>query len=407
MKRASVNIKSVSNFSKLIAGLAFVQLVNFLFSLILPIYISAVEFAEFGIFISIVFILSEIINAKLDIAVMLGKTVEIAEKIAISAIHVAVLGSLFAFLITASFLFFIPKMYALIPFVLLMYGIHQPILVLLNKQEKYGDINVFRILQVLFTASTTLVLAQQKINHALIIGFTFGILIATIYSCRFIVFKFDLEQLKKNWKTYDQFPKFGTWSSLVNNISRNSVPIVLAAFFSAQWVGLYSYATRLLNAPTGMYSNALSLIFFKNASELNNTALKSNVKKISFITFAIGIIPTFIFLFLGESIFQFLFGNEWKEAGKIAQYLILWYFSGLLASPISSILDIKFKLKFEFKYNIVLLVCRISALLIGGFFGQFYTSILLFSIVGIVFNLYLFFYIQVHVLNDDSTKIRA
>ena len=118
MKRASVNIKSVSNFSKLIAGLAFVQLVNFLFSLILPIYISAVEFAEFGIFISIVFILSEIINAKLDIAVMLGKTVEIAEKIAISAIHVAVLGSLFAFLITASFLFFIPKMYALIPFVL-------------------------------------------------------------------------------------------------------------------------------------------------------------------------------------------------------------------------------------------------------------------------------------------------
>jgi len=387
-------------FSSLFIGLLFVQIINFLFSLLLPKYFSPGDFAEFGIFTSVVFILIEVVNAKLDIAVMLGKTNEEAIKIVQACFMIAITFSAALMMIEILFLFFCPKIYLLLPFVVLLYGIHQPILVYLNKIENYKAINFFRIIQVLSTCVITIFLAIQQINYALILGFIAGLLSATFYTLYFIQPILSLENAKQIWKQYDQFPKFGTWSSLLNNISRNSIPILLAQFFSKQFVGFYTYSTRLLNAPTGMYTSALSQVYFKAASEQDNVALRKSTQKIILFTFFISIIPTLIFLFFGKELFFLLFSGEWLEAGKITQYLILWYFLGVIVSPISSILDVRNKLKFEFGFNLILFIARISAVVTGGLLHDFYLAILLFSIVGISMNVYLLYYINAVILKE-------
>lgn len=391
-----------SNFAKLFSGLALVQVINFIFSLILPKYISATSFAEFGIFISIIYIFIEIINAKLDIAVMLGNSKAQAENIVNTAIGIAIILSGLLLLIALLFFFFVPKIFLIIPFITLLYGIHQPIITLLNKQEQYQQINLFRAIQVSTTAFATLALAYLKIPHALIIGFSIGLFISTWYTLRFIKFDIHFEQIKATLKQFDQFPKYGTWSSLLNNVSRNSVPLIMSPFFAPQLIGYYTYATRLLNAPTGMYSNALGQVYFKIATHTDTKIVKSTTIKICITTFFIGFVPTILFLLFGQDIFLHLFGTEWQTAGKVAQYLILWYFAGVIVSPISSILDIKYKLKFEFIYNLIVCIARISAIVIGGILQQFYLSILLFSIVGILSNVYLLFYIHTQLLKDDS-----
>ncbi|MBP8192726.1 MAG: oligosaccharide flippase family protein [Chitinophagales bacterium] len=401
MNMASENTSFFRNFSALFTGLVVVQIINFLFSLILPKYFSPANFAEFGIFTSVVFILIEVANAKLDIVIMLGKDENESVKILNAAFTVAVLAFFILLLIEFLFLFFVPKIYLLIPFTILLYGIHQPVLVFLNKKEQYSSINLFRIIQVLITCIVTLALAIKNIEHALIWGFMSGLLAATIYVLKFVQPKFDFEATKEIWAQYDQFPKYGTWSSLLNNFSRNSIPILLSGFFSQQMVGFYSYATRLLNAPTGMYTSALGQVYFKKASEQAHPDLKKSTQKVIVFTFLISILPTLFILFFGKELFFSLFSGEWMEAGKIAQYLILWYFLGVIASPVSSLLDIKHKLKFEFGFNAVLFTSRIIAIAIGGYLHDFYLSLLLFSVVGMLMNIYLLYYINYHILKND------
>lgn len=388
-------------FSILFLGLVLVQIINFLFSLLLPKYFSPNQFAEFGIFTSIVFILIEINNAKLDIAVMLGKTIDEAKEIVDASFTFVIIFSSILLAIVAIFSSLYNSIYWLLPIVVLLYGIHQPILVYLNKIEYYKSINIFRIIQVITTSSITILLAIQNINNALIIGFTIGLAISTLYSMYFYTPKFSIANLKNRLKQYDQFPKYGTWSSLLNSISRNSIPVLIAHFFTERIVGIYTYSTRLLNAPTGIYSSALSQVYYKSASEQDEVTLRKTTHKIVYFTFIISIIPSVILLFFGKEIFSFLFSNEWIESGKVTQYLILWYFLGVITSPISSILDIKNKLKFEFKYNLILAITRISAIVIGGLLNDFYLALTLFVAIGMVMNLYLLYYINFVILKHD------
>ncbi len=253
----------------------------------------------------------------------------------------------------------------------------------------------------LTTCAITLTLAVLEITHALVYGFIAGLTVATLFVLKYKLPKLDMDATKKIWNQYDQFPKYGTWSSLLNNFSRNSIPILLSNFFSQQMVGFYSYATRLLNAPTGMYTSALGQVYFKKASEQEDADLKKSTQKIIVFTFLISILPTLFILFYGKELFYSLFSGEWIEAGKIAQYLILWYFLGLIASPVSCLLDIKNKLKFEFGFNAVLFISRISAIVIGGLLQDFYLSLLLFSVAGIAMNLYLLYYINYQLLKND------
>ncbi|MBK6275794.1 MAG: hypothetical protein IPF58_14375 [Saprospirales bacterium] len=103
--------KLFKNFTTLFVGLLLVQIINFLFSLVLPKYFSPIQFAQFGIFTSIVFILIELINAKLEVAVMLGKNNEEAKQIVIAAITAAILLSILTTLISIPIIFFMENLY--------------------------------------------------------------------------------------------------------------------------------------------------------------------------------------------------------------------------------------------------------------------------------------------------------
>lgn len=400
MNKASSGNSILKHFSILFLGLLAVQIINFLFSLVLPKFFTPYDFAEFGIFTSILFILIEVTNAKLDIAVMLPAEIEDSEKIINASFTVTCLFFVALLLICIPLAVLYYTIYILLPFAVLAYGIHQPILVYLNKKSDYASINLFRLLQVIVTILFTLLIAFLKIPHALVYGFLIGITTASIFLLRYYRPVFDLSELKEIWKEYGQFPKYGTWSSLLNNVSRNSIPILLTYFFSQNMVGFSSYATRLLNAPTGMYKSALGQVYFKIASNLDNKELKKETLRILLYTFLLGLIPSLIILFYGQQLFLFLFSSEWATAGKISQYLILWYFLNVITSPVSSLIDIKNKLQFELKFNAVMFIVRILSIVTGGYLNDFYISMALYSITGVILNFYLIYYIRYKLLAE-------
>jgi O-antigen/teichoic acid export membrane protein len=348
-----------------------------------------------GIFTSLVLILNELVNAKLDMAVMLPEDTAEASSIVDAAYTGAGIFSIFLIIPAGLLAWFYQTAYLLIPLTVWLSGIQQPIVVLLNKTGQYKRISTLRIIQVATTIPATLLLLIVQVPHALIIGFCMGIAAAALFSLRYFQPRFNITLLRDKLREYGQFPRYGTWSALIN------IPLLLAQFFSSGTVGIYSYATRLLGAPSGLYTGAVGQVYWQAASKEDNRELRKTTLRLMAWTLLLACIPAIAIAVYGQEIFAVLFGNVWREAGKVAQYLILWYVAGLFITPVSVVLDVRNKLSFELKYNIVLFIGRAAAIVAGGLTGNFYVSLLLFVAFSMLMHIYLLYFIYFKVLQDE------
>ena len=255
----------------------------------------------------------------------------------------------------------------------------------LTEKKIIKRLNIYNFVQSLSTPVLSLIfIIFFKWHFGLIIGFILGQFLGILYllACfKHLEIKLMKRSLAlKYLRRYNQFPKYGVLSSLLNSISKNSIVIVIKYYFGVLNAGYYTLASRVLSIPGGMYSSALTQIYLQQASLLDNYALKIYTKKIIWFGFMIGIIPVILFLFFGQSIFGFVFGIKWLLAGKMAQFIALWFFFQILIGPVGFMLDIKQKLKFELNWNLVLLVLRILAILIGVILNDLYVMLLILTI---------------------------
>ena len=117
-------------------------------------------------------------------------------------------------------------------------------------------------------------------------------------------------------------------------------------------------------------------------------------KSTSFQLLYIGLIPLGVIAIWGESIFHFVFGSSWGEAGIYAAILSPWLFIGFINPP-SMINFYILKLNhIQLIMQVFLLIFRILAIYIGyAIYSNVYYSIALFSLAGVIINLVMIVYI--------------
>lgn len=381
----------------LFSGLFIVQIIHLVFSLLLPRIYPPGDFAVFGIFLSSIFILFEVNNYRLDQALMLPK--DEAESLFIfrKAILFSTLTAVVIAIVWVAYSYssFYNSSYAdlkWIPISVFLQGVIQPSLSFSNKNLKYKLINFTRISQALTVGIVScLPLFMVSKQVFLIQGFVAGQLIACIvfisqYFKKLV--QFDTNN-SYSIRPYIEFPKFGTLSSFLNTVSRNSIVYVLSIFFTPQMVGLYTFTNRLTQSPIGLITSAVGQAYFRDASQAKTKEeLKELTENVQKILSQLAIIPVTIALFFGPALFEFLFGQEWRAAGEIARYLSFWYGTTLVVTPLSMLIDVKKRLKWELAYNAVFALTRISLLILAGMFFSFKWTIILFCAVSVVFNIY-------------------
>jgi O-antigen/teichoic acid export membrane protein len=237
------------------------------------------------------------------------------------------------------------------------------------------------------------------------LGFILGQLAGLLYLFfSFKNFNFKLIRLsitKKYLVKYKHFPKYGVISSLIGSISKNSIVIFVKYFFGDVNAGYYTLSTRILNASASVYQSSQAQVFLQQASHLDNPSLRIYIKKIVWFGFLLGVIPVILLLIFGQQIFGFMFGPQWIMAGKMAQCLVLWFFSIAIITPVGLLLDIKQKLRFEVGWNTLLLILRISSILIFALLNDLYLMLVTLSAIGILMNALLLYYI-LKLTNDHA-----
>ena len=215
--------------------------------------------------------------------------------------------------------------------------------------------------------------------------------------------------LKAVAKEHKEFPLVNTPHVGVDILLNEGIIFFLAYFFTSSLVGSYAFALRIVKAPLGLIGKAITPVFYQKASELylrEPKALHALLKSIYLRLFLIGF-PGFLCLFIfAPTLFAWLFGENWREAGEIARILSPWLFLNFLANPVSQLPLAVQKQKQAFMLAIVGLVLKLGALILAGMMGTDGKTAFMYLCVGAtIYQLIIIvFYWKISLINTKEVE---
>ncbi len=240
------------------------------------------------------------------------------------------------------------------------------------------------------------------------VGFiTFFIVLSKGVSRSFFrIFKFNknsyqdaLPFLKKHYR----FPLYSTPQVLLNSFSQNLPILLMDSFFGTSMIGLYWFSIKIIKIPIFAVSGSIRQTFYQKASSIRSKSeLLALFIKTTKLLFLIGLPFVIVGMLISPSFFLFAFGNEWKEAGMYARWLLPWMFFAFINPPAVTLVNILNLQSFNLIYDVILVIVRLSAIYIGGTFFSAIDTIKIFSSVGILFNIFFISYIYIHVKSKIS-----
>ena len=174
----------------------------------------------------------------------------------------------------------------------------------------------------------------------------------------------SINSLKKYFKEYNSFPKYGFPHSLFS-ISVKEIPVlIISSFFDFRLVGLYFISLKFSQIPFSLVSNSLYDVFFVEFSESEN---KSKIFMKIFYNFLKISIPLLIVLiFCIEYIVKYTLDETYFEALKFIYVLIPLHYFKLISSIFCQTIFVYFKQqKYNFRIGVIIFLLVIISFTIG------------------------------------------
>lgn len=138
---------------------------------------------------------------------------------------------------------------------------------------------------------------------------------------------------------YSKFAKYDTPAAAINAASAQLPNVAMALIFGPAAAGLYFLADRILAVPLSMISQAAGQVLFSQARE--DIRLGMLTRRMAVLSLCLSVVvmlvavPVFLF---SEPVFVLIFGEEWREAGAFASWLIIGLSVQFVFNPLSVIL---------------------------------------------------------------------
>jgi len=402
-------LKPKSEFSRnvltLMTGTTIAQAIPIAISPILTRIYTPEDFGVFALYMAIASIVAVAATGRYEMAIMLPKKNEDVKSIVKLILILLSTITFITFLIVLFFNQAITNLFEnpeisnwlyFLPISIFLVGLYQIYNYLLIREKNFKRLSKNKVIVSTTNAST-------QLGYGFIIsngfGLLFGNIISYIVSIYFIIkskvvnkyFHFKDNSIRQVAKEYQNFPRYDVPSAFFNKVSQELPSLTIPIFFSTSILGFYSLMYRVLMSPLVLISASVEDVFKESATkEYHN---KGNCKKIFLSTFKklliIGLIPFLILIFFAPDLFAFIFGEQWKISGKIAQIMAIVFFLRFIAKPLSYTFYIANKQKVNMIGQFLLILFTLLALFIGYIYGDeyffFYSLSITFSIFYIVY----------------------
>ena len=405
LKRLLKESEFTKNIFTLIIGTIVAQAFPIIITPIISRLFTTVQFATWGLYVSIVSVLLSISAGCYDMAIMQPKKdIEAINLFSLSFI----LSILINFIIFILILIFHSSIASLlndkhIEFWLIFIPFNVIVLTLLtiitnwyNRKKIYKIISVNKITKNWSASIFQIGLGSFKFQKiGLVLSQLLGDITATItvgyvflkqYK-KLLIKSFSIVSLIALAKKYREFPYFTLPTVFLNNISSYMLILLISIFFSSNITGSYFFAFRLLSAPMAFIGTAVAQTFYQKFTELireNRSQAKTFIFKIWGVLFGIALIPLMTLFFFGENIFIFIFGQQWALAGKIAAISAPMILISFASSPTSSSFIVLNIQKYSLFFGIAAFIYRPLAFLIGYWLNDFFLGLEIYVICEII-----------------------
>jgi len=415
--------KFVRHVSLMISGTAIAQAITLLAAPLLSRLYRPEELGGLAVFLSLVSLLSVISSLRYEMAIVLPQEEE--EAASVFVLSCCILAILTAIGAAISLPFGGPLARLLgapgmerwmwaVPVGLLATGLYQILNLWSTRRQQYQRISLSQITRSGGISGTQIAAGMAGYSAAgLIAGQIAGQLMASIWwalriwreSSALFKSRLKLRQLKQiAWK-YSEFPKYSTPQTLLNALSQNLPIFLLGFFYGAVTVGFYSIALRLIQLPVTLVSQSVRQVFYQRTSAAGQgeVNLHEMLKKTTLSLALIALLPSLCLILFGSYLFQWVLGADWAEAGLYASWIVTWLFFAFINPPAIVATTLLGMQKMLLVYECLLLGSRFGALYIGGMYYSAMTCVAIYSLVGVLFNLYLI----LAMLKASKERIRA
>ena len=172
----------------------------------------------------------------------------------------------------------------------------------------------------------------------------------------------SIADIKYAFKRYKKFPLVSSWAGFLNSASAQLPVVLFTALFSPAVAGFYSLSHRILNLPMSLIGGSVGNVFLERAAKAkdDNVELGRITLEIYQKLLLIGSFILSFVVFYGDILFPFVFGSQWLEAGKYAQWLSIFMIFQFAISPLSSVFVIKEKQGSGLFWQSLLFIARVS-----------------------------------------------
>lgn len=380
--------------SVLLGGTVSAQMLLVLASPLLTRLYSPEDFGLLAVYASLLAMIGVIACLRYELAIPLPEDEQEAANVAALSLLIAFVIAMLSALIVVAFGESIAQSLGLpvlagclwlIPIGVLLKGAYTVFSYWSIRKKSFNVIAGTRLRQALATILIQLT-AFKLGGTALLLGQVAGQSIGTVRLARLALLMpaFNHLTLRGIWsvaRRYRRFPFFSTWAGLLNTGGTQLLPLLLTTFFSSVATGFYALAYRVLTLPMSLVGSAIQSVYFSGAAAAHRDKdLGNRTQKLLNILVQIAVPPAAVIALTGPQFFSWFFGNQWLEAGQIAQWMTPWLVLQFCTGPLIIVFEAVEKQHIGMMMQGQLFLVRAIMLIIGILNKNIILTIFLFSL---------------------------
>lgn len=295
-----------------------------------------------------------------------------------------------------------------LPLLLMMMGVMQTFVSWLNFHKRYHDIALGRVAQAIMTSAINI---GGGVWQSGVVGLLLGYIIGLVCAALFF-----WQKAKLHWRDmrganilelahrYKDYPLFSAPAALLDVASSYAVIFIIGSFYSAEILGQFFLAHRLLLVPMILVGTGVAQVFFQHAVECRKQGvflypiLINTTGRLLLYSF-----PLFVlFVILAPTLFAFALGETWRTAGEYARIVAFGYWVRLAVSPVSTIFLALDRLKTGTLWQVAYFVASYGVLGTAAWLQVPVTQFLLLYMVEEIALYLLCFFMAYRACNQDQ-----
>ena len=179
-------------------------------------------------------------------------------------------------------------------------------------------------------------------------------------------------EARRYLRKHQAFWRFSLPSNLLNALVGQLPLFMIGMRHGALAAGLFALTQRVLSAPVALLAASV-LEVFKRQSVLDYQT-HGNCRDAYRYTFKtlvlLGVGPSLLLLMFSPQLFAWVFGENWRAAGELAQILAPLYFLNFIASPLSYVFFVTGKQKRDLVWQVALFLMTLTVFIVPGTLEQ-------------------------------------